>query len=55
MNGVADEAYSSRCFSHEEMRTFEMIAELAAKMKREIGQDGDELQQALSKLRRISE
>lgn len=54
MNGAAEEAAYSRCFSREETRTFEMVIELAAKMKQELGQNGDELQQAISKLRRIN-
>ena len=53
MNGAAEEAAYSNCFSQEEKRTFQMVLEIAAKMKREIGQDADELQQAISKLRRI--
>ena len=53
MNGAADEAACSSCFSQEEKRTFQMVLEISAKMKREIGQDADELQQAMSRLRRI--
>lgn len=53
MEGVADEACSSNCFSNEEKRTFEMVAEIAAMMKRNMNQDNGSLQQAVTRLRRI--
>ena len=53
MEGVADEACSSRCFSHEEMRSIKMVMEIASRMKNELHQDNDALQQAVTRLRRI--